>query len=201
VRATERWERYRNDGTPVQTWRSEWRGEWQGQTMAMLSHSVVSPDGLERLKLRLLPEGEQGRHLTLTTMPDSVLLNLDGELSEVALPPGYGLFVPLPSLARFAFPFDLASDERELGMVLFARIRGHGGELHLRPAKFAYLPLGFETFMVKGQEIRAKGWSMDVPGIPLQRAWFDRNGTCLAWQVGDTSHPLTAHLTDWMTFG
>ncbi|MDQ4078409.1 MAG: hypothetical protein M3220_19460 [Chloroflexota bacterium] len=201
VWASEVWERYQNDGSPVQTWRSEWTGEREGQRFALVSHSVVSPEGLERVKLRLILPDYPQQNLSVTTMPDSVLVNDDGDYDERALPAGYGIFAPQPSLARFAFPFDLASEERELGIVFFVRLRLQGGRLHGRPTKFDYTPLGLRDFEVRAKSVRGKGWRMEVPGLPRQEGWFDRNGTCLHWVVDDGKRSWEAQLADWLTFG
>ncbi len=201
VWGSEGWERYRNEGSPVQTWRSEWSGEQAGQRFALLSHTVVSPDGLERLKLRLLLPGRPAQQLTVTPMPDSVLVN-DGEtMEELALPPGYGLFAPPPSLARFAFPFDLASEQREVGMVYGMRLRLRAGTVRGRAVKFGYTPLGLQGFEVQGNPLRGRGWRMEVPGLPVQEGWFDRNGNCLLWRVEEGEQGWEARLVEWMTFG
>ncbi len=198
--ASEQWERYRNDGSPVQTWRSEWRGQWAGQPFVLLAHSVVSPDGLERLKLQW--EGAaRVQPLTVTTMADSVLVNDSGTINEVALPPGYGLFAPLPSLARFALPFDLASEGRELAMLFFVRWRQRDARLTSRPAKFGYAPLGLREMTVQGKSLRARGWRLDAPGLPMQEGWFDRNESCLLWAVADGERAWEARLVEWMSFG
>ncbi|MGH2541931.1 MAG: hypothetical protein ACRDIB_03990, partial [Ardenticatenaceae bacterium] len=89
VWATEVWERYRNAGSPVQSWRSEWSGERGGRPFRVLAHSVISPEGMERLKVQVsVPPPAQ--MVTITMMADSVMVNENGVMSEVALPPGYG---------------------------------------------------------------------------------------------------------------
>ena len=198
--ATEEWERYRNEGTPVQTWRSEWGGERDGQRFRVLAHSVVTPEGMERLKLRLNVRGGSQQNLTLTFMPDSIFVHDNDEFKDVALPP-YGLVAPQPSLARFAFPFDLASRQRELAMTFLVRLPPDMSHLQYRATKFAYTPLGLQDFTIKRQTIRTKGWRMEVPGLPAQEGWFDRNGTCLRWHVEAGKASWEARLVDWMRFG
>lgn len=192
---TEHWERYRNSGSPIQTWRSEWHDQRQGITL--LTHSVVSPDGIERLKLRVKPQGQAQQNLTLTPMFDSILIHDDKQINDLALPPYYGVVTELPSLARFAFPFHLASQQRELAMTFLLRLQSRMGRLDYRLTKFAYQSLGLQELTVKGQILRCKGWRMEVPGLPPQEGWFDRNGTCLLWRV---PNGWVARLTEWLTF-
>lgn len=194
---TEHWERYRNSGSPIQTWRSEWHD--QGKGITLLTHSVVSPDGIERLKLRLKSQ-QQPQNLTLTPMFDSILIHDDKEISDLALPPYYGMVTELPSLARFAFPFDLANQQRELAMTFLLRLQSPIERLDYRLTKFAYMPLGLQDLTVKAQTVRCKGWRMEVPGLPPQEGWFDRNGTCLLWRVHQGAASWEARLTQWFTF-
>lgn len=201
VWATETWERYRNSGSPVEAWRSEWQGSHAGQAFALLSHAVVSPEGVERLKLRLTLPDQPHHTLTLTLMPDSILVNDNGAHQEVALPPGYGLVTPLPSLARVAFPFDLASEQRELAMTYLVRVQPGALQPLLRATKFGYTPLGLRDFAIRDETLRAKGWRMEVPGLPPQSGWFDRHGTCLLWSVEGGATPTTARLVTWQRFG
>lgn len=194
---TEEWERYRNSGSPVQTWRSEWHDQRQGMTL--LTHSVVSPDGIERLKLRLKSQQQQ-QNLTLTPMFDSIMIHDDKQIDDLALPPYYGIVTELPSLVRFAFPFDLASEQRELAMTFLLRLEARRGRLAYRLTKFGYKPLGLQELSVKGQILRCKGWRMEVPGLPTQEGWFDRHGTCLLWRVHQGASSYEARLTEWLTF-
>jgi len=203
VQATEKWERYRNEGSPIQTWRSELKGEQDGQPFKLLAHSVVSPDGIERLKLRFYATTGTQQKLTFTFMPDSIFVHDNEEFKDVALPP-YGLVAPPPSLARFAFPFDLACHQREVAMTFLIRLLPDTERLPYQAAEFAYTPLGLQTFTIKNQAIRAKGWRMEGVGLPAQEAWFDRNGTCLLWQVENVQDGATSwrtQLVDWMMFG
>lgn len=199
--ATETWERYRTSASPVEAWRSEWQGSHAGQPVAMLTHAVISPDGMERLKLRLTLPNQPTHTLTLTLMPDNILVNDNGTHQEVALPPGYGLVTPFPSLARFAFPFELASEQRELAMTYLVRVQPGAAHRILRATKFGYTPLGLRDLTVRDETLRAKGWRMEVPGLPAQTAWFDRHGTCLLWEVEGGATPATARLAVWQRFG
>lgn len=195
---TEDWEWHQVTGSPTLTWRSEWRGEWSGQAFALLGHAVVSPEGVERLKMRLERQGHPSQLVTLTTMGDSVLLHDDAEVQEIDLPAGFALFALQPSLARFALPFDLASEQRELAMTLYLRPSPPIRRLSARAVKFGYTPLGLREFTVKEQALRGKGWRLEVPGQPAQEAWFERNGTCLLWKVEGS---WEARLVEWQTFG
>lgn len=194
----EAWEWFRYSGSEGQAWRSEWKGEWAGQSFTLLGQAVFSPEGLERLKMRLERAGQPSQAVTLTTMPDSILAHYDEVVEEVELPAGYAVFAPQPSLARLAFPFDLASEQRELAMTYYLRPSPPARPLGARPVKFGYTPLGLQAFTVKGQEVRAKGWRMVVPGLAAQEAWFERNGTCLLWRVEGS---WEARLVEWQTFG
>jgi hypothetical protein len=194
VWGAEDWEWFRFGGSQEQVWRSEWQGEWAGQRFTLLGQAVVSPEGLERLKMRLERAGQPAQAVTLTTMPDSILAHYDEAVEEVELPVGYAVF----ALARLAFPFDLASEQRELAMTYYLRPSPPARPLSARPVKFEYTPLGLQVFTVKGQEVRAKGWRMVVPGLPTQEAWFERNGTCLLWRVEGS---WQARLVEWQTFG
>lgn len=193
---SEQWARYRQQNSDIQVWRGQWERFADGLTL--LTHLVVSPEGAERLKVRLSANRQPLQNLTLTFMPDHILLHDDNTFHEVALPPEYGLVAPPLSLARLAFPFDLASNTRELAMTFLLRLQG--GRLHYRPTKFGYTPLGLRDFTIKGQTLRAKGWRMEVPGFPVQEGWFDRYGTCLMWRSGNGSRAWEATLTEWFTF-
>ncbi|MBA3533406.1 MAG: hypothetical protein H0T73_15915 [Ardenticatenales bacterium] len=195
--ATEAWECYRNGGSPVQSWRSEWQEE---AGTRLLTHTVISPEAVERLKMRLLTPGLPSHTITVTPMDDAVMVNNEGEISEIELPEGYGLFAPLPSLARLAFPFDLASEQREIGMVLLLRLY-RTERLYLRPVKFGYTALGLREFTVRSATLLGKGWRMEVPGLLSQEGWFDRNGTCLLWRVEEGSSAWEARLVEWIRFG
>ena len=191
VVAEERWERYRQTGTTVEVWRAE----WTTAGAALLSHAVVSEEGVERLKLRWRRDGTPSRTLTLTMEAESVLVGDEGALREEALPWGYGLVAPLLSLARAALPFDLASERREVAMTYLVRPRNDG--FRARPAKFDYLPLGLRDLTLKGETLRARGWRMEAPGLPPRELWFDRNGTCLA--AGSPGEP-EGRLVEWTRF-
>lgn len=199
--ATESWEQYRASVADMQVWRSEWQGERDKQPFAMLGHTLVSPDGVERLKLRLMIPAQPSRTVTLTPGRDFLEVSEAGEWQEVALPAGFGLVLPLPSLARFGFPFDLASENRELAMTYLVRPRLHKGKFSMRATKLEYNPLGLREIEVKGQTLRAKGWRAEVPGLPTREGWFDRNGTCLRWRVENGDESWEANLVEWMTFG
>lgn len=190
------WERYRNDGSPVQSWRGERRGEVGGTPFALLSHAVVSPDGLERVKLRLLARAVDVP-LTITPVGDAVWVNLAGEQQEIALPPGFGISLPLPSLAAFAFPFDLGETARTIHLALHLRVGPMEGTLNLKPIKFAYEPLGLRDFALPDQQVRGRGWRMVVPGLPAREGWFGRQRNCLA--LKDAGWEATVQT--WRTFG
>lgn len=189
----EQWERYQNTGSPVQNWRSEWV---DGAGATLIAHTVISPEGIERLKLRRLQAGAL-QELTLTPMPDTILLNQGGEISEQAVPPRYGLLTPLPSLARYAFPFDLASEQAVQG-TLFHLVAPASGPFTLTCSEVAFRPLGLRPFDLQGETIQGKGWELRLPGRPAQVGWFDRHGHCLGWQGEDST---LAQLSAWQPFG
>ena len=200
VQASEKWERYRNEGSPVQTWRSELIGQQVGYNFKLLAHSVVSPDGIERLKLRFNPTRGTQQNLTLTFMPDSVFVHDNKQFKDMALVPA-GVVAPQPSLARFAFPFDLARNQQEPAMTFLIRLLPDAERLAYEAMKFAYTPLGLQRFTIKDQAIRVKGWRIEARGLPTQEAWFDRNGTCLLWEVQDGVASWRAELVEWIKFG
>ena len=146
------------------------RQEWKSGGASLLSHGVVSGEGVERLKLRWRPAGATSRTLTLTLEAESVRGSEDNEWREEALPRGYALVAPLLSLARAALPFDLASEQREIAMSYLVRLRN--GAFRARPAKFSYVPLGLRDFTLKGEALRARGWRMEAPGLPARELWF-----------------------------
>ena len=200
MQATEKWERYRNEGTPVQTWRSELKGQYNGQPFKLLAHSVVSPDGIERLKLRFYGTTGTQQKLTFTFMPDSVFVHDNEMFKDVGLVAA-GMVAPQPSLARFAFPFDLASKQQEPAMMFLIDFSPVLEHLPYRGSTLTYKPLGLQDFTIKNQTIRAKGWRIEAQGLPAQEAWFDRNGTCLLWRVENGAASWRAQLVDWMMFG
>lgn len=200
VQATEKWERYRNEGSPIQTWRSELKGQQDGVSFKLLAHSVVSPDGVERLKLRFYGTTGTQQNLTLTFMPDSIFVHDNQKFKYIALP-SYGLVTPQPSLARFAFPFDLGSHQPQVATRLLLRLLPDAERLAYDATKFTYTPLALQSFTIKNQVIRVKGWRIEGSGLPTQEAWFDRNGTCLLWQVQDGMASWRAELVDWIKFG
>ncbi len=198
--ANEKWERYRNEGSSIQTWRSELKGEQDGQRFKLLAHSVISPDGVERLKLRFYSRTGTQQSLTFTFMPDSIFVRDNDEFKDIALS-AYGGVAPQPSLARFAFPFDLARNQPDVATRLSLRLLPDAESLPYEASEFTYTPLDLKTFTIKNKTIRAKGWRIKGKNLPIQEGWFDRNGTCLLWQVQDGIKSWDARLVDWIKFG
>ena len=200
-RGHESWELYRNLGSPLVTVRSELCFESSGWTGRVLAHALVSEEGPDRVKLLTTAGNAPGRRTTLTFEADGVLINEDQGVVEVALPAGYGIVIPQASLARWALPFDLASEARHVALTLLVRIVPGSGTLTWRATKFAFDPLGFREQEVKGLRLKVRGWRMTVPGLPSRDAWFDRNGVCVA-MAGSLGQPLTtAELVEWTSFG
>ena len=201
ARGQEQCELYRNVGSPVVTVRSELCFEDSGRMSRLLAHALVSSGGPERIKFLTSADGDPGRRTTLTFEEDAVLVHDDNKFVEVALPVGYGIVLPQVSLARWACPFDLASETRQVAMTLLVRILPNPERLTWRATKFAFEPLGLREVEVNRQRLRARGWRMTVPGLPSREMWFDRNGVCLS-MVGSFDQPLTtAELVAWTGFG
>lgn len=198
VWASESWERYRVTGIEAETWRAEWRTTDGNRTL--LSHALLTNEGLERLKIRLTRNREATPTLTLTTEPDGVLVSQSELYQQVALPPIFGVVTPLLSLARLALPFDLRADDKQIFMTYLLRPHWQDGEWRHRPTKFGYYPLGLHEVGVKGQSLKGKVWRMEVPGVPSRNLWFDRNGIVLFAEVED-SPAFQVHLTEYRTFG
>lgn len=198
VWATEAWERYRVAGGEFEAWRAEWNST--DGMRSLLSHTLLTNEGLERLKVRLSVNGQTTPTLTLTTETDEVLVSQGEQHQAVALPPIFGVVTPLISLARLGLPFDLGEDDKQLFMTYLLRPQWQRGEWLHRPTKFGYFPLGLREVGVNGQTLKGKVWRMEVPGIPSRNLWFDRNGTVLYAEIED-SPAYQVHLTEYRTFG
>lgn len=196
--ATEVWERHQGAGGTFQAWRAEWNRS--DGSHSLLSHTLLTDDGLERLKVRLMHNRVSAPTLTLTTEGDGLLLSQGEAFEEIALPPIFGVVTPLLSLVRLALPFDLGESDKQLFMTYLLRPNWHTGMWIHRPTKFGYFPLGLREVDVRGQTLKAKGWRMEVPGIPSQNLWFDRTGTLLYGEIED-SPAYQVQLTEYRTFG
>jgi hypothetical protein len=208
VWASEAWERYRLAGAEVEAWRAEW-SRTDG-TQQVLSHALLTENGMERLKVRLtgnnihngdvVDSNRVESRLTLTTETDGLLVSQGETYQEVALPPIYGVVTPLMSLARLGLPFEVGAEDKQLFMTYLLRPHWRTGEWLHRPTKFGYFPLGLREVEVRGQLLKGKGWRMEVPGIAPRNLWFDRNGTVLYAEIED-SPAYQVRLTEYRTFG
>jgi hypothetical protein len=198
VWAQEQWERHELTGGEAQSWRAEWHST-EG-THQMLSHALLSTEGLERLKLRLQRGNTPIPTLSLTTEAAAVVV-VQGEHQQIIdLPPLYGVVTPLFSLARLGLPFDLAESDKQLAMTYMLRPQWQMGTWNQRPTKFGYFPVESREVTVKGQVVKGKGWRMEVPGIPTRTLWFDRNGTLLYADIED-SPAYQIVLAEYYVFG
>jgi hypothetical protein len=198
VWASEAWERYRMVGGAVEAWRAEWNTS--DGARRLLSHALLTDEGLERLKLRLTVNGQTTPTLTLTTETDGLLVSQGESYQEVALPPIFGVVTPLLSLARLGLPFDVGENDKQLFMTYLLRPQWQPGTWLHRPTKFGYFPAGLREVEVRGQPLKGKGWRMEVPGIAPRTLWFDRSGTVLYAEIED-SPAYQVQLTEYRTFG
>lgn len=200
VWASETWEHYRLAGSNIQAWRSECNGTFAGVDFSILTHALVGENGLERLKVRFSQDRTLHPTLSLTFDVGEVLVMHGGQAEQVDLPPVYGLVTLLPSLGRFALPFDLTSDRKELWMTYLLFPRWAAAQWWRRSTKFSFTPVGLWETTVQETVLKIKGWRLEVPSLaPLVLA-FERNGTCVELRQ-EGSDGFTARLAAWRTLG